>query len=82
MGVLALSISIKSDKAIKVHLEVNSPDCNSEGNPLIAKVSDNYSEITQNLIYKELAVMNLLTIKTTGNPTWIMISNITLKLTE
>ena len=65
MGSLALKLSLKSDKTIKIRLEVNSLDSNSDDNPHVATVpAATYTDVTQKLIYKELAVMNLLTIRT------------------
>ena len=77
---MALTVSIKADRAVQAKFEVNSSESNSSDNPHAANLTASYEEVTQKLIYKELSHTNLLVIKTEGKPKFIIISSISLKI--
>ena len=80
MHTLALTVTIKADRAVKAKFEVNSQETNSGDNPHAANLTASYTEVTQKLIYKELSHTNLLIIETDGKPEHLAISSISLKI--
>lgn len=65
---------------MRAKFEVNSQETNSGDNPHAANLTASYTEVTQQLIYKELSHTNLLVIETEGKPKHLAISSISLKI--